>query len=171
MRTSKDFHVLPLFRVFSLFLSLLFFLAFARVRAFALLLFAAFPQVGDIGDILKSSRIVSNIHQPEVERSIEPGQTQRAFGTDIPVSNAAGNGRSFRVMMRPDTHILVNIFNRVSDRRDVREIRSQSAPNEPLSALYSTITRWCNIAGQICILLHISQTWYVITVRYQIVSL
>lgn len=89
----------------------------------------------------------SNTYQPEVERSIEPGQTQKAFGTDIPVSNATGNERSFRAMMRPDTHILVNIFNRVSDRRDVREIRSRvhDRTNRPTRHFHPTITSWRDV--------------------------
>lgn len=150
MNFQRPFHVLPLFFsvfVFLFLFSLLFSACSFPSPASTLLLLAAFPQAGNIGDILKSSRIVcSNIYQPEVERSIEPGQTQKAFGTDIPVSNAAGNGRSFRAMMRPDTHILVNIFNRVSDRRDVREIRSRvhdrtESPDAPFSPYNNVVAR------------------------------
>lgn len=89
---------------------------------------AACSQAGNIGDILKSSCIVSSIHRPRRwNDQSNPVRRERLSGADIPVSNAAENGRSFRAMMRPDTHILVNIFNRVSDRRDVREISSQSS--------------------------------------------
>lgn len=100
----------------------------------------------------------ANIYQPEVERSIEPGQTQKAFGTDIPVSNAAGNGRFFRAMMRPDTHILVNIFNRVF--RSLWRSRDSIAGPRPSESSDAPFSSYNNVVARriyVCISM---QIWY-----------